>query len=103
MQVMLPSGMRATAQVSQSRQLDNIKICAGGKVRKIPLTDIDEILAGEEASNSPAFEGLETPLDELCVTLALKTDECITFRMPDIEQRDTMTTSFSGSTTSTDA
>lgn len=79
--------------VSMSRKLDTLKIRASEKdkqARAIPLVDIEEILVGTDVGGSQACEGLETPLDDLCVTLVLTSADCITFRMQDMESRDTM-------------
>jgi len=87
------SGKPRPCFVSMSRKLDTLKIRAGEKdkqARPIPLTDIEEILVGTDTQGSQACEGLETPLDDLCVTLVLSGGDCITFRMPDMESRDTL-------------
>lgn len=79
--------------VSLSRKLDALKIRANEKdkqARAIALVDIDEMLVGTDVSGSQACEGLETPLDDLCVTLVLASGDCITFRMPDMDSRDTL-------------
>ena len=59
------------------------KIKAGSQIRKIPLREIEEIHAGMEPPD------IDTPLDDLCATLALASTECISFRLPDIAARDT--------------
>eukprot|EP00747_Dinoflagellata_sp_TGD_P166984 gnl/TRDRNA2_/TRDRNA2_190629_c0_seq1.p1 gnl/TRDRNA2_/TRDRNA2_190629_c0~~gnl/TRDRNA2_/TRDRNA2_190629_c0_seq1.p1 ORF type:complete len:216 (+),score=59.62 gnl/TRDRNA2_/TRDRNA2_190629_c0_seq1:104-751(+) len=90
--VVTASGKIRNCFVSLSRQLDKLKIKANAQekqAREVLLADIDEIVAGAAAGESAACEGLETPLDDLTVTLALTSEECITFRMPDVEQRDT--------------
>jgi len=88
------TGKCRTCFVSMSRKLDKLKIRASEKKdsqeRPIPLVDIEEIFAGTEISESQACEGLETPLDDLCVTLVLTSGDCLTFRMPDMESRDTL-------------
>mmetsp|Transcript_60092 Transcript_60092/g.176344 ORF Transcript_60092/g.176344 Transcript_60092/m.176344 type:complete len:231 (+) Transcript_60092:75-767(+) len=92
--VVLPNGQIRTVLASLSRALDVLKIKAGSnkeaQARAIPLSSIDEILVGTDIGDSEACEGMETPLDELSVTLALSSQECITFRMADIEARDTL-------------
>merc|ERR1712061_95001 len=87
--VALPNGNIRAVTVSLTRSLDILKIKVSGQTRQVRLLDIDEIVVGTETGESQACEGLETPLDELSVTLALTTQECITFRMRDVEQRDT--------------
>eukprot|EP00440_Ansanella_granifera_P030845 gb/GFBE01033498.1/.p1 GENE.gb/GFBE01033498.1/~~gb/GFBE01033498.1/.p1 ORF type:complete len:195 (+),score=50.89 gb/GFBE01033498.1/:1-585(+) len=82
MNVMTQAGQLKTCNVSLSRALDALKIKVGTQTRNIALRDIDEIAAGAEV------EGISTPLDDLCATLML-TDDCITFRFPDLNSRDT--------------
>lgn len=91
--VVLTSGQIRTVTVSLNRRLDSLRIrasAADSQEREIPLLELQEILVGPDLAGSEVCEGLETPLDELCVTLALTTGACITFRMPDLESRDTM-------------
>lgn len=83
MTVMMQNGQIKACQASLTRELDCLKIKVGSGSKNIMLTDIAEMHAGAEA------EGIDTPLDELCATLMLATDDCITFRMSDINARDT--------------
>jgi len=87
------SGQICAVFVLLSRQLDSFKIKMSKtdkKGRQVTLASIDEVLVGTEVCHSEACEGLETPLDDLSVTLSLNTQECITFRMADIEARDAL-------------
>jgi len=89
--VVLPTGGTANCFCSLNRGLDELRIRVrehDKNVRQVPLTQIREIIAGNAVS-SDACENLETPLDEHTVTLAMK-DECITFRLKDMEERDIM-------------
>lgn len=91
--VVAANGNARTCFVSMSRKLDTLKIKASEKdkqSRPIPLVDIEEILVGTDVAGSQACEGLETPLDDFCVTLVLTSMDCITFRMPDMDSRDTL-------------
>lgn len=83
MNVMTQNGQLKQCTVSLARGLDCLKIKAGGQTRSIELKSVDEIHAGEEV------EGVNTPVDELCATLMLASGDCITFRLPDINGRDT--------------
>jgi len=83
MNVMKQSGQLTSCQVSLTRALDMLKIKAGGQTRDIMLKEIAEIVAGTEVQD------IDTPLDELCATLMLVTEDCITFRMVDMNSRDT--------------
>lgn len=88
MDVVLASGKMKTCFVCLSRQLDALKIKANEKdkqERRIPLASIEELFAGSDAS---ADQG--PMLDDLAVTISLISRECITFRMADIEARDTL-------------
>lgn len=84
MSVMTQTGQLKTCSASLNRSLDTFSIKVGTQKRSIPLKDIEEIHAGAED-----IEGVTTPLDELCATLMLKSDDCITFRLNDINARDT--------------
>lgn len=90
--VVLPNGTRKNCWVAITRKLDKLRIkssksSSGSK--DVPMTNVDEILVGSDATQSLACEGIDTPLDELSVTLVLRTQDCITFRLPDTENRDT--------------
>lgn len=92
MNVVLPSGSTTTCFCSLSRGLDELRIRVrehDRHARQVPLAELREIVAGSDVSRSIACKDLETPLDGLSVTLAIR-DECITFRMKDIEERDTL-------------
>lgn len=82
MNVMKQNGQLTQCKVSLTRSLDKLQIKAGGQTREIKLADISEIAAGTEVQD------IDTPLDDLCATLMLGED-CITFRMADLNQRDT--------------
>jgi len=85
MNVMMRNGQLKSCTCSLSRALDELKIKVGGTARTIALKDVEGINAGVDV------EGIATPVDELCATLMLASDDCITFRMPDINARDTFT------------
>jgi len=98
----LPSGQVRNCFCALNRSLDKLQIRANERDRHgrtVPLQNIAEIVVGSDKTVSLATEALETPLDDLSVTLVLETDECITFRMEDLESRDKMAacmTMFSG-------
>merc|ERR1712228_329761 len=90
--VVLPSGQLRPRFCMLTRKLDAFRIKTdkeAADARNVPLTSIEEIIAGADASQSLASKGLETPLDDLSVTLALNDRTFITFLMNDIESRDT--------------
>jgi len=95
--VMNGAGQICIVFMSLNRELDSFKIKMSRNEkqgRHVSLGSIDEVLVGTDIGHSEACEGLETPLDDLSVTLSLNTQECITFRMADIEARDTLAMSF---------
>ncbi|OLQ08047.1 hypothetical protein AK812_SmicGene8498 [Symbiodinium microadriaticum] len=47
------------------------------------LADVEEIHVGS------GLKRVDTPLDELCVTLILSSQDAVTFRFEDVEERDT--------------
>merc|ERR1719356_1027645 len=84
MMVMSPAGQLKGTTCSLTKQLDTFRIVRSGKIRRIPLTDIQNIHSGLEP------EGLTTPLDDLCATMAIGPDGAlITFRFEHINARDT--------------
>lgn len=98
----LPSGQVRACFCALNRGLDKLQIRANERDRHgrtVPLATIAEIVVGSDKSASAGTEGLETPLDDLSITLVLDTDECITFRLEDLESRDKLAaclTMFSG-------
>mmetsp|Transcript_55313 Transcript_55313/g.177348 ORF Transcript_55313/g.177348 Transcript_55313/m.177348 type:complete len:236 (+) Transcript_55313:106-813(+) len=84
MNVMTQTGQLKTCSASLSRSLDTFSIKVGTQKRNIKLKDVEEIHAGAET-----IDGVNTPLDDLCATLMLASDDCITFRLNDINARDT--------------
>lgn len=83
MNVMKQNGSLTQCTVSLTRSLDCLKIKAGGQTRDIKLADISEICAGTEVQD------IDTPLDDLCATLMTTNEDCISFRMADMNGRDT--------------
>lgn len=88
--VVAPSGARVLCIVGLTRKLETLKVkpkwSKDAKTRRIDLSSINEILVGTDTG----FTQMETPLDDFCVTLVLNSDDCVTFHMPDAEDRDTL-------------
>mmetsp|Transcript_35604 Transcript_35604/g.82699 ORF Transcript_35604/g.82699 Transcript_35604/m.82699 type:complete len:259 (-) Transcript_35604:93-869(-) len=84
MNVMTQVGQLRSCKASLNRGLDTLSIKVGAQKRNIMLKEVEEIHTGSEP-----IEGVSTPLDELCATLMLKSDDCITFRLGDISDRNT--------------
>lgn len=81
--VLTPTGELKVCQLVLSRELDGLKIKIGKGSKSIPLTNLEEIVAGVEV------DGVTTPLDDPYATLKLKTGDCITFKFPNEEERGT--------------
>lgn len=83
MNVMTQNGQLKSCVCSLSRDLSALKVALGAQARRIELKDITEIQCGAEV------EGIDTPLDDLCATIMMEGGDCITFRMSDLNNRDT--------------
>jgi len=81
--VLAPSGDVKLCSISLNRNLDKLTIKMGSASRKIPLKTVDEIHAGANASSINHF------LDELCATVVLTSGDAISFRLADMDARDT--------------
>lgn len=81
--VISKAGAIKQVSIFLGRKLDSFKIQAGNNTRKIPLTDISDLHIGQDGPS------IDTPLDDLCCTMALVAGECLTFRFSDITARDT--------------
>merc|ERR1712232_1182151 len=82
MGVISPDGQLRTCSCSLDKKLKNFVIELKGSVRRIPLSEIQEVFQGKEP------EDIDTPLDDLCSTLMLESGECISFHFPDIADRE---------------
>lgn len=80
--VISPDGATCTCICSLDKKLKVFSIELKASVRKIPLGDMSEVFQGKEP------EDIDTPLDEFCSTVMMRTDECISFYFPDIPARE---------------
>jgi hypothetical protein len=64
------------------RKLKHMSIEMNGLERKVVLGEVDEVCQGQEPQD------IDTPLDDMCCTLLLKSGECITFQFDKIEERE---------------
>lgn len=71
--------------VTASLELFHLEV--DGATHDIPITDIKEVYGGTSVARLCA-EAAPVRLDERCATLALRSGECITFRMPSLRERD---------------
>jgi len=82
MGVISPDGALRTCTCSLDKKLTTFVIELKGSVQRIPLAEV-EIFQGNEP------EDIDTPLDELCATLMLRSQECISFHFSDVPARET--------------
>mmetsp|Transcript_51583 Transcript_51583/g.90068 ORF Transcript_51583/g.90068 Transcript_51583/m.90068 type:complete len:674 (-) Transcript_51583:24-2045(-) len=72
--------------VSMDTDLRAFQLTASDKSRRdVIVADVKAVHVGTEA-NKLGLDGVA--IDQLCVTLELKSDDCLTFRFPDLQQRD---------------
>ncbi|CAE7268743.1 unnamed protein product [Symbiodinium pilosum] len=84
MMVLSPSGQLKATTCSLNGDLSIFRIVRASQVRRILLTNIGGVFAGQEP------EGLSTPLDDLCATMIIRPSrEMVTFRLEHINARDT--------------
>merc|ERR1719356_1902765 len=76
MGVISPDGALRTCSCSLDKKLKTFIIELKGSVRKIPLADMSEVFQGTEP------EDIDTPLDDNCSTVMLKSEEFISFTFP---------------------
>jgi len=97
--VLKQSGDISQCFCTMSPGLDSFRIKFSKESREftdIPLTSIVERVAGADTHGTTMCSQLETPLDENCVTWALKDGNCITFRFPNLKARDTFMDAMDG-------
>merc|ERR1719203_2545370 len=82
MGVISPDGALRTCSCSLDKKLKNFRIELKGSVRQIPLADMSDVFQGTEP------EDIDTPLDELCSTVMLQSQECISFHFADVPARE---------------
>eukprot|EP00746_Dinoflagellata_sp_MGD_P164441 gnl/MRDRNA2_/MRDRNA2_93068_c0_seq1.p1 gnl/MRDRNA2_/MRDRNA2_93068_c0~~gnl/MRDRNA2_/MRDRNA2_93068_c0_seq1.p1 ORF type:complete len:301 (+),score=82.62 gnl/MRDRNA2_/MRDRNA2_93068_c0_seq1:48-950(+) len=83
MNVISKGGAVRSCTVSLARKLDSLKLQLGNNTKKIALSEIADIHIGQDGPS------IDTPLDDMCCTMALTAGECLTFRFPDVTARDT--------------
>lgn len=72
--------------VSMDTDLRAFLLTASDKSRReVAVSEVKAVYVGTEA-NKLGLDGAS--IDQLCATLELKSDDCLTFRFPDIQQRD---------------
>lgn len=85
--VVVENGQTSPCKLSLTPNLQYLQLEAAGVKHDIPLRNIKDICPGK------LLENRFTPilLDDLCNTLVLRNNECVTFRLGTIEERDDFT------------
>lgn len=82
MGVLSPDGQLRNCSCSLDKRLKNFVIELKGAVRRIPLSELQEVYQGKEP------EDIDTPLDERSATLMLESGECISFHFDSVAARE---------------
>jgi hypothetical protein len=86
--VLAVDGQLRLCNCQMDRKLKTLTIEMNRSERKVALSDVDEVFQGVEPKD------IDTPLDESCCTLMLRTGECITFSFDNVEERETFAMCF---------
>jgi len=86
-QVVVENGQTSPCKLSLTPNLQYLQLEAAGVKHDIPLRNIKDICPGKLLENR--FTPIQ--LDELCNTLVLRNNECVTFRLSDLQERDDFT------------
>mmetsp|Transcript_79551 Transcript_79551/g.177914 ORF Transcript_79551/g.177914 Transcript_79551/m.177914 type:complete len:212 (-) Transcript_79551:248-883(-) len=86
-QVVVEDGQTDSCKLSLARNLMHLQLLLDGAMHDIPLGNVKEVCIGNAMSN----RSVPVSLDDLCSTLVLKNNECVTFRLSDVKERDEFT------------
>lgn len=82
--VVLEDGQLMSCRCCMDNKLSIISLQVRDIVRQISMTEIQEICSGKELRNLRTT----TPLDDLCATLVMSNDQCVSFKFKDIPARE---------------
>lgn len=82
--VVLEDGSLMSCRCTMDNKLSVLSLQVRDTVRHINLTDIQEICSGKELRNIRTT----TPLDDLCTTLVMSNDQCVSFKFRDVQARE---------------
>lgn len=85
--VVVENGQTSPCKLSLTPNLQYLQLEAAGIKHDIPLRNIKDICPGKLLENR--FTPIQ--LDDLCNTLVLRNNECVTFRLGTIQERDDFT------------
>lgn len=82
--VVLEDGSLMSCRCCMDNKLTIISLQVRDTVRHINLLEIQEICSGKELRNIRTT----TPLDDLCTTLVMTNDQCVSFKFRDVSARE---------------
>mmetsp|Transcript_32108 Transcript_32108/g.92276 ORF Transcript_32108/g.92276 Transcript_32108/m.92276 type:complete len:208 (+) Transcript_32108:63-686(+) len=85
--VVVEEGQTDPCKLSLARNLMHLSLEIDGSTHDIPLGNVKDVCLGNKLSNRFA----PVNLDELCSTLVLRNNECVSFRLSSIKERDDFT------------
>eukprot|EP00927_Polykrikos_kofoidii_P071356 TRINITY_DN67624_c0_g1_i1.p2 TRINITY_DN67624_c0_g1~~TRINITY_DN67624_c0_g1_i1.p2 ORF type:complete len:197 (+),score=41.14 TRINITY_DN67624_c0_g1_i1:154-744(+) len=80
----LEDGSLVPCRCMMDSKLSVLMLQVHAHTRQIDLTNIQEICSGRELRDLR----VTTPLDDLCVTLVMTDDQCVSFRFSDVQGRE---------------
>jgi len=82
--VVLEDGSLMACRCRMDNKLSIVSLQVRDIVRDIRMTDIQEICSGKELERI----NTTTPLDDLCATLVMSNDQCVSFKFKDVLARE---------------
>jgi len=80
----LEDGSLVPCKCIMDSKLSVLMLQVGSTTRTIDLTNIQEICSGRELRDLQ----VTTPLDDLCATLVMTDDQCVSFKFADVQARE---------------
>lgn len=84
--VVIGDGKTELCKLVLTPNLLYLQLEAGGVLHDIPLRNVKDVCTGKLDAKMVPIE-----LDELCNTIVLRNNECVTFRFPNLKERDDFT------------
>merc|ERR1712216_104879 len=85
--VVVGNGQTDFCRLQLTPNLQYLQLEAAGVTHDIPLKTVKDVCPGLLSGNTFA----PSQLDELCTTVVLRNNECVTFRLANLRERDDFT------------
>jgi len=89
-EVMVQDGKTQSCRLQLSHNLQHFELEAEGSRHEIPIKNVKDMCPGTLVSGV-AGNTAPLPLDDLCSTIVLRNNECVTFRLASLQERDELT------------